>query len=127
MKTVSECFCFSLRTGTKIIAHIQIVYSIVALISNIIAIMTADSPNKTTAGILILLSILSIIACIFLVKGVKEVCFESKVDDNFDGFFPEYTRLLQFLDHTPCSQSRTHVHIHGHNFDIDIVLYSGTR
>lgn len=98
-----------------------------AFITNILEIMTPDSPNKTTSGIMILTSILLLAACILLVKGVKQVCSEYSVDDNFDGFFPEYTRLLQFLDHTQCSPSRTHVHIDGYNFDIDSSLYSRIR
>ncbi|KAL5277914.1 hypothetical protein ACFFRR_002886 [Megaselia abdita] len=69
---VTGCCCFDLRTGTKTIAYLHIVFSVINLITNFFVFITPNSESRSSAGVGILGSIISLAACYFLLKGIKE-------------------------------------------------------
>lgn len=70
---ILRCCCFDLRTGTKLIAYIQVVYAIICILMNINTMITPESKSRASAGFGILIAVLLLAVCHQLLKGVKQV------------------------------------------------------
>lgn len=69
MCNVSRCFCFDLRTGTLIIAVVDLVFGVLGVVQS----FASNNPSYAMGTGQKVLAVLGIVAAVLLIIGVQKV------------------------------------------------------
>lgn len=70
---VSRCCCYDLKTGSLIIAQVDLSLEIAGLIITLVKLLLTDQKFTIYIGIGIILTAFTIISSLYLKKGIEEV------------------------------------------------------
>lgn len=70
---MSKCCCYDLKTGSLIIAQVDLSLEVAGLIITVVKLLLTDQKFSIYFGIGILLTALTIISCLYLKMGIEEV------------------------------------------------------
>ncbi|KAL5277911.1 hypothetical protein ACFFRR_002883 [Megaselia abdita] len=69
---VSKCCCFDLKTGSLLIAQVDLSLEVAGLFITLVKLLLSEQKFTIYIGIGIVLTIFTIISCVYLKRGIQE-------------------------------------------------------